>query len=86
MIGLNKHYFVVGLEDLNQLRQLWQSALGEIRELFLFKYHKEEILEWYYYFLYRFILKAGGRQGSLQDICQIYSTYIKFKAPHETPF
>ena len=74
------------LQFLHLLRQLWQSALGEIRELFLFKYHKEEILYWYYCFSFQFILKASGRQGSLQHSCQIYSTYIKFKAPHELPF
>ena len=50
------------------------------------KHHKKEILSWYYYFSLHLILKAGGGQVSLQSSCQIYSIYIKFKAPHKTSF
>ena len=50
------------------------------------KYHGKEILLCYYYFLLHLILKAGGGQGNLQSLYQIYSTYVKFKAPQEAPF
>jgi hypothetical protein len=50
------------------------------------QYHKKEILSWYYCFWLHLILKAGGGQVSLRILCQIYSIYIKSKAPQEPSF
>lgn len=50
------------------------------------KYYEKEILLCYYYFLLHLILKAGGGQENLRSSYQIYSTYVKFKAPQEAPF